>query len=290
MNVKLVVDAKATLGEGPIWDYDKNVLYWIDIMKKEIAMLDPESNFKHQVKLDLYIGSMALRKNGGFIVALQNGLYFYDWDSAHIEKITDPEPHLIDNRFNDGKCDAAGRFWAGTMHLNGAEKNGSLYVIDENKKVRKQIENVSISNGLAWSPDNTFMYFIDTPTKQVVRYKYDIHTGSIEQPQVVVAFSNQVGFPDGMTIDQEGMLWIAHWGGSGISRWNPLTGKQLEFISVPAVNVTSCTFGGKDLNDLYITTARTATSEKQLEEYPHAGGIFTVRTNVKGSISHKFNG
>ncbi len=288
--MKLLIDAKATLGEGPIWDYDKKVLYWIDIMEKEIFKYEPESETTQKVKLDQYIGSMALRENGGFILALQNGLHFYDWDSALLEKLTDPESHLVDNRFNDGKCDAAGRFWAGTMHLKGEAKKGALYVVDENISVSKQIENVSISNGLAWSPDNRFMYFIDTPTRQVVQYKYDIRTGKIEQPQVVVTFSDNVGFPDGMTIDQEGMLWIAHWGGSGISRWNPLTGKQLDFIPVPAVNVTSCTFGGNDLNNIYITTARTDTSEKQLEKYPHAGGIFTLQTNVKGSINYKFNG
>jgi sugar lactone lactonase YvrE len=141
---------------------------------------------------------------------------------------------------------------------------------------------VGTSNGLAWSTDHRFMYFIDTPTKQVVRYRYVVDTGHIESPEVVILFPEGTGLPDGMTIDEEGMLWIAHWGGNGISRWNPHNGNQLEFIPIPAVNVTSCAFGGPGLDKLYITSARMRMTDEQLNDYPYAGGVFTMRTNVRG--------
>jgi sugar lactone lactonase YvrE len=284
MSVKLFVDSKNMLGESPCWDTNMNLLYWVDIIGKEILQFNPISGSTQTFKMDQFVGCLSLTDsdNGRMILGLQHGIYFLNWESGLLEKVCDPESHLEENRFNDGKCDPEGRFWAGTTDTTGVNGNGALYVINSQLQITKMVENVGTSNGLAWSPCNQFMYFIDTPTKQVVRYRYDGHTGKIERPEVVVHFPEGVGIPDGMTIDVEGMLWIAHWGGKGISRWNPYNGKQLEFIKVPAVNVTSCAFGGADLNELYMTTARTRMTDEQLNEFPHAGGVFTMKTNVKG--------
>jgi sugar lactone lactonase YvrE len=290
MTVELIVDSQSALAEGPSWDEKNNKLYWVDIVGKKFYRYDPITEMNTTANSDQQVGAIASRNTGGVILALQNGFYFYDWDHDRYEKIYDPESHIESNRFNDGKCDPAGRFWAGTMDSRSAEGKGSLYVVHKNLKVEKKLAHVTISNGMAWSPDFSKMYYIDTPTQQVVSFNYSIQTGHIENPQVVVTFPKGVGSPDGMTIDQDGMLWIAHWGGYGISRWNPNSGKQLEFISIPSANVTSCSFGREHLDQLYVTTARIGTSQEDQEKFPHAGGLFRMKMNIKGSKTFSFNG
>ena len=290
MPVQLEADLKSALGEGPSWDERSQELYWVDIMGEKIFRYQPETGQINQAKVGQQVGCVVPRKNGGLVLGLEHGFYFYDWETEQLEEIHDPESHLENNRFNDGKADPAGRLWAGTMSLIGEKDKGALYVLEKNLTVRKKIDRVGISNGLGWSPDLAFMYFIDSLTKQVVCYRYELETGQIKDPEPVVSTVNIPGVPDGMTVDQEGMLWIAHFGGSGVSRWDPSTGKQLDFIEVPVLNVTSCTFGGPDFTQLYITTARTGTSEEDLARYPHAGGLFRLDTNVKGSLSYPFEG
>ncbi|WLD92848.1 SMP-30/gluconolactonase/LRE family protein [Alkalihalobacillus sp. AL-G] len=288
MSIELLFDTKCSLGEGPIWDHERNSFYWVDIIGKKIFKYDSTIDEVNIANFDQHVGCVSPRKSGGLIVALQDGFFFYDWEDEVLKQINDPESHLEDNRFNDGKCDPSGRFWAGTTDSVGIDGKGALYLLDTDLRVSKMIDNVGTSNGLAWSPDHKHMYFIDTPTKQVVQYNFDLISGGIDQPKIAIQFPANVGLPDGMTIDQDGMLWIAHWGGSGISRWNPSTGKQLDFISIPAINVTSCIFGGEELNELYITTARIGTTDEELNRYPNAGGIFKLKTNVKGCINSSF--
>ncbi|MBM7662697.1 sugar lactone lactonase YvrE [Bacillus mesophilus] len=290
MTVELIVDSQSELAEGPSWDEKDNKLYWVDIVGKKFYRYDPLTGINTAVQSDQLVGAIAPRNNGGVILALQNGFYFYDYEHQQYEKIHNPESHIEHNRFNDGKCDPAGRFWAGTMDGKGANGKGSLYVLHKDLKVEKKLENVTISNGMAWSPDYSKMYYIDTPTQQVVSFDYSLQTGHIDNPQVVITFPEGAGSPDGMTIDQDGMLWIAHWSGYGISRYNPTSGKQIEFISIPSANVTSCSFGGENLDQLYVTTARIGTSQEDLEKYPHAGGLFRLKMNIKGSKTFQFNG
>ncbi|PEA53883.1 SMP-30/gluconolaconase/LRE domain protein [Bacillus pseudomycoides] len=229
------------------------------------------------------VGSVVPSESGEMILALENGFYFLNPDTEELQAICDPESHLQENRFNDGKFDPAGRFWAGTTEGVGIDGKGALYCLDTDLTVKKKVEHVSTSNGLAWSPDHMYMYFIDTPTRKVVRFDYDICTGHIESLQDVVVIQKEEGLPDGMTIDEEGMLWIAHWGGSKVSRWNPMNGEQLLSIPIPVLNVTSCTFGGSDLNELYITTAKMHTPDA------NAGGVFRIKTNVRGCPTYRFN-
>lgn len=283
-----MIDSKSTLGEGPSWDEKEKLLYWVDILQKKIYQFNPGSNENKEVLLDKLVGAIAPKQDGGVVLALQDGFYSYDFHTEILKEIHKPEKHLQNNRFNDGKCDPAGRFWAGTMDIDAKEGAGSLYMLDEQYKISKKLDNLSISNGIAWSPDNKYMYFIDTPTKQIVRYDYDNTTGNISNPKVVVSFIKEIGFPDGMTIDQEGMLWVAQWGGYGVSRWDPTNSKLLDFIKVPAANVTSCVFGGENLNELYITTARIGTTDEDLEKYPNAGGLFKLKTNIKGGPTYQF--
>ncbi|WP_137790272.1 SMP-30/gluconolactonase/LRE family protein [Bacillus sp. E(2018)] len=287
---ELVLPAKASLGEGPCWDSEQSVLYWVSILDKKVNIYDPRSHQNKEIQLDQMVGTVVPRESGGLVVALQKGFYFLDLNTEELAPVVDPEHELPENRFNDGKCDPFGRFWAGTMSLSEEAKKGSLYCLDHDLHVEKKREHLTISNGLAWSPDQSYMYLIDTPTKKVTRFQYDLQTGHIQNATDVISFPEGVGAPDGMTIDEEGMLWIAHWGGAQVSRWNPETGEQLSSIPIPSLNVTSCTFGGENMDELYVTTARKNTSAENLERFPEAGGLFKVRPGVKGIPAYSFKG
>lgn len=285
---ELVVDEKAILGEGPHWD--GHVLYWVDIMSKKLHLYNPEHQQNDTVQLDQYIGAVIPAENGKLVVGLQNGIHLLDLQTKEVTFIGDPETDLPHNRFNDGKCDPSGRLYIGTMDLHAAKGKGSLYRLDLEGKMKKIISPVTISNGLAWSPDEKYMYYIDTPTGEVSTFRYDKQTGDIDFKETAVHIPNGMGSPDGMTIDQEGMLWVAHYGGSRVTRWNPHNGKQLDEVHVPAPNVTSCTFGGNNLDELYITTARQGLTEEELASTPHAGGLFKVKTKEKGMIGQVYRG
>ncbi|MED2974268.1 SMP-30/gluconolactonase/LRE family protein [Fictibacillus sp. B-59209] len=285
--VELVLDAKATLGEGPSWDSKRHLLYWVDILEKKLHLYNPTTGVNKSIALGQMVGSVVPRKSGGVVLALEKGFYFLDLETKNLQAIFDPESHLEENRFNDGKCDPWGRFWAGTTDSVGTNQAGALYCLGKDLLTKKKLGKVSTSNGLAWSPDHQYMYFIDTPTRKVVQFEYNLNSGHIENPIDVIYFAEDEGLPDGMTIDDEGMLWIAHWGGSKISRWNPKNGKQILSVPIPAFYVTSCTFGGKDLNELYITTARMENNHSKI--FPNAGGVFRIKTSVKGCPTYQFN-
>jgi sugar lactone lactonase YvrE len=289
-DLKVVVDAKAELGEGPSWNAQDKLIYWVDIMGRKMHIYDPELNTNRTIDVGQYIGAVVPAQKDTVILALQNGLYRLNLVTEAMDFIADPESDLNDNRFNDGKCDPAGRFWAGTMSLKGEQETGSLYFLDTDGKLNKVLEKVSISNGLCWSPDQKTMYFTDSPTKQIAAFDYDKMSGKIENKRIVVDLTAEKGVPDGMTIDEEGMLWVAHWGGHRVSRFNPENGRLLEVIPVPAENVTSCVFGGKNLDQLYITTARIGMSDEALANYPLSGGLFSVKTKVKGLPTFTFGG
>ncbi len=286
--MELVVDSKAMLGEGPCWDAERNKLYWVDIEGHRVHIYNPELDEDSVIDVGEYVGIMVPRVSGGFIVTLQHGFYHFDPLSETMSLIQEVEGDIVTNRFNDGKCDAYGRLWAGTMDINYSRRSGALYCIDSSLTVRKILEGITISNGLGWSPDNKHMYFIDTPTRQVVRFDFDLPSGTVNNGRVILNIDE--GYPDGMCVDEEGMIWIAHWGGSKITRWNPDLGTLLDEIILRTSNVTSCTFGGKDLSDLYITTARSGLSVDVLASQPSAGGLFRQTTLVKGQPSYAFNG
>lgn len=284
-----VLQQTSLLGEGPVWDADRNLICWVDILKGEIHQYHPQSAIHSVIPVHQMIGAFAVCSNGDFIAALQHGFAFISRTEGKVHLISDPESELPANRFNDGKCDPAGRFWAGTMAISEEPDQGNVYVLDRDFKVSKQIEKVSISNGLAWSLDHQTFYYIDSPSLEVVSYAYDILTGQISNKKSVIKIDRQDGFPDGMTIDQEGMLWIAHWGGWQVTRWDPRSGKKVGSIKVPASRVTSCTFGGENLEDLYITSASVGITAEELAIEPLAGGLFVVKNSgFKGLPAFEF--
>jgi len=279
--MELVGNISSILGEGPVWDAKEGFIYWIDILNGHLHSYQPNSKIQRTIQLEQMIGSYALSSNGEIIAALKEGIYWVNKQTGHKEFIIQPEIKLPNNRFNDGKCDPAGRFWAGTMSISEDKEAGSVYVFEKNKDSsridsKKVISNVTISNGMAWSRDGGTFYYIDTPTSEIVAFDYDLNTGQVHNKRVIICIPTKQGYPDGMTIDTEGMLWVAHWGGWKVSRWNPNTGKELHSISIPAAKITSCTFGGEHLTDLYITSAKVGLSEQELLEQPFAGALFVV--------------
>lgn len=276
LQADVVVQHKCMLGEGPVWDAKHKVICWIDILQGEIHEYSTDQKTFRTIQVPQMIGAVALGTNGDFIGALQNGFGFIDRANGKVKMISNPEAHLPNNRFNDGKCDPQGRFFAGTMPLSEDKPTGNLYCLEKDLSVIKKIEGVTVSNGLAWSSDHKTFYYIDTPTREVVSYDYDKSTGDIKNKKTIIKVSEEDGFPDGMTIDAEDMLWIAHWGGWQVVRYNPENGQKMFHITLPAAHVTSCTFGGENLGDLYITTAKKDLTPEQLQNQPLAGALFVV--------------
>lgn len=279
------------LGEGPVWDAAKKRILWVDILQGEIHQFTLAIKEHKIFKTDKMVGAIALRTSGGLIASLQNGFAIIDAEKGTTELIADSEAHLTENRFNDGKCDAAGRFWAGTMSVTNTPEAGSLYTLEADLSVSVKIRGVGCSNGIAWSPNGSIMYYIDTPTRQVAAFDYDLIDGSISNKRIVINIPESDGYPDGMTIDTEGMLWIALWGGWKVSRWNPYTGKIIGHILLPVSGITSCVFGGETMDDLYITSARTGLSDDDLKIQPLAGSLFVVKkSGFKGMPAFEFKG
>jgi sugar lactone lactonase YvrE len=279
--VCLLTDQKATLGEGALWDHQKQLLYWIDIENGVLYTHKPSTNESKTYNMGSRIGTVVPVQSGGVLVALEKGIYKMGLQDTSMQLIAHPERNKTGNRYNDGKCGPAGRFWVGSMSTKGKKKHGALYCLDRGK-IHKKIDSVSISNGIVWSKDKTKMYYIDTPTREVREYNYDDKTGAITYNRVAVRIPDGKGYPDGMAIDSKDNLWIALWAGECVTCWNPENGTLLKEIKVPALNVTSCAFGGKNLDKLFITTARAGMNEEQLEKYPLSGSVFVADPGVKG--------
>jgi sugar lactone lactonase YvrE len=288
---ELILDSRAELGEGALWDERTRRLYWVDIVGQALHIYDPASQEDRRYEVGQMVGTVVLSESGRVLLAVQNGLAWFDLASETVEIIADPEADIPDNRFNDGKCDPAGRFWAGTMHVSAkVPDRGSLYRLDPDLSVHTMLTGVSISNGIVWTQDRKTMYYNDSTPYTVTAFDYDDATGSISRPRVVIQVPQPMGVPDGMAIDREGMLWIAHFFGGAVRRWNPHTGQVLETITLPVSNPASCAFGGDQLDELYITTARENLNAEQLAREPYAGGLFRVKVDVVGTLTHRFKG
>ncbi len=279
---ELHYNAKATLGEGPAWDAKTQTLYWVDVLEKRIY-----AGSKLFLQLDDFVSCLAPRKDGGLVIAQRFGFWTFEPDTNKLFTLASPKGEPSNNRFNDGKCDPHGRFVAGTMDHNEQETSGSLYSLSPEGRIKKLLKDLRIANGIAWSPDCKTMYFIDTPTREVKAFEYDIETGQIANPHVLIHFEDTFGWPDGMTTDTAGNLWIAMWGGARVTQWSA-KGVLMEQFGVPALNVTSCVFGGPGMNELFITSARVGMDANAIKKYPQAGGVFRMETNVTGMPTYEF--
>ncbi len=275
-----------TLGEGPVWDHRSEELLWVDIDEQKLYILKKSKELEIH-EFEEKIGFACPASNGNYIIGLANGIYEYNRQTRSAALLHHPETDKTNNRWNDGKCCPDGALWGGTMSQDEKLNQGALYQLSTHKKLTKVLGKVSISNGLAWHKDLNKMYYIDSPTQTIQVFDYkpgcEVITKSHE-----FATDKSLGYPDGMSIDEDGMLWVAQWDGYCIARYHPGTGQMITKIDVPAPRVTSCCFGGKDLSRLFITTARTRLSSEALEKYPLSGSVFVADTNTKGLVMTPF--
>lgn len=276
--MEIISPHSGDLYEGPIWHPEEKVLYWVDILAGTIHRLDINRQIYLEIKLKEYVSAISPKVSGGLIAASGKGIYSVSLDGT-VKEIYIVKDWDSRNRFNDGKCDALGRFWIGTMNLEEKYPTGSLYVLDTNVKFIQVLDNVTISNGLAWNDDNTKFYYIDSPTKKIFSFDFDLEKGKINNRKVAVDLSNQNGVPDGMSIDSKGNLWVAMFGGGKVLNVDPNTGEIIDSIEVPTPNVTSVTFGGENLSTLFITTAKIHLQNPD----KNAGYVYVEKVGVRGT-------
>jgi sugar lactone lactonase YvrE len=285
---EILIDLNSQLAEGALWNHQTQTLWWVDIENGIFHIFNPETGKNTSYRVKQRIGTVVPDQNGHAIVALQDGIYRLLLKDGSLELLAraDYDPEKF--RFNDGKCDPAGRFWVGTMALDGSKETAALYRMDHDYRLTKVLEGITTSNGIVWTADKKKMYYIDTPTQQVREFDYDLYSGNIRFMRVAVQIPTSLGSPDGMSIDENGNLWIAHWGGRGIYCWNPHSGELITKVEVDAKNVTSCAFGGPLLNQLFITTAMIGLSEEDKKAYSESGSLFVAMPEVKGTESWFF--
>ncbi|WP_310467916.1 SMP-30/gluconolactonase/LRE family protein [Sphingomonas sp.] len=274
-----VADVAAVLGEGPVWVKREAALYWVDIKGRKIFRLDAVGAVTAW-DTPLRVGSIAPRAGGGFIAGTDHGFATFDAETGRLDLLFDPEPERPDNRFNDGKVDRAGRFWAGTMDDTERAASGALYRLDATDAATRVDDGYRVTNGPAFSPDGGQMYHNDSARQ--VTFAFDLAPdGSVSNRREFARFGEGDGYPDGMTVDAEGCLWIAFWDGWCVRRFSP-AGELLATLKVPAQRPTSCAFGGPALDRLYISSARIGLDAAALIDQPHAGGLFLADPGVRG--------
>ncbi|WP_291999086.1 SMP-30/gluconolactonase/LRE family protein [Caldivirga sp.] len=282
--IPLVNLPRSRLGEGPIWDYTRGVLYWVDINGGYVHMFRPMDGFTRSIKIDQMPSCIALNNDGNVIVTVKDRVIVLNPDNGSVVRTLVTIDEGPDNRFNDCRCDPLGRLVAGTMYMPMPRKpQASLYIIDHDLKVRRLLSGVMVSNGLTWSGDGSTMYYIDSPTRRIAIYNYDVKGGELMGLRDVIDLSSMQGNPDGMTIDSEGYLWVALWGGGRVIRVNPVNKTIAGSVAVNARYTSSCTFGGGDLSTLFISTAM---GETPLE---YEGYLFRVDLKVSGVRQYTCN-
>ena len=275
--------SQCLLGEGPYWHAQRNSFFWVDIENGELFEYSSISGNVKSWKFAHRLTLVVEGKADNLILALDQRIARFNLKAENLEWIASIEK-IPGNRLNDGKCDAKGRLWLGSMSKTFDKAAGALYSLNADLKIQKHLDQITISNGMAWTNDNKMLYYIDSPTQKVNAFKFDLESGAIQFDRTAIEIPISLGTPDGMCIDREGKLWIAHYGGSGVYRWDPFTGELMEKIPLPVPNVTSCAFGGKNLDTLLVTTARENLNEAQLREFPLSGDVFVIQTKTKGYL------
>jgi sugar lactone lactonase YvrE len=285
--VEVVVRGADRLGECPLWDDREGALWWVDSRWPAVKRFDPSGGAVTMLVLPEIVGSIAFRERGGLIAATKHGLHLLDPETGALEARVNPEPERPDNRFNDGRCDRAGRFWAGSMSDVNRDPTGTLYRFDADFSHAKLKHSIIIPNSLAFSPDGATMYFADTNRHTIWAYDYDLSSGTATGERVFVDTGR--GRPDGSCVDAEGCLWNAEYGASRLVRYTP-AGKVDRAVELPVANVTCCCFGGGDLGTLYVTSATQRMSPEELAKQPLAGSLFALRPGVTGLPESRFAG
>ena len=289
IDAELALDAKTELGEGPVWDARAACLYFVDILRGHVHRYDPATQAVRTFHAGQPVGAVAPTEAGDLVLAVRDGFARLNLESGRVTPIAAVEIDRPDLRMNDGACDRAGRFWAGTMALDERPEAGALYRLDGDGRVETMLRPVSISNGLDWSADDRLMYFIDSPTQSVDVFDFDLESGAIANRRAFVRIPVQQGVPDGLTVDADDHVWVSLWRGSAVHRYTPDGALDL-VVRLPVTHPTSCAFGGPGLRDLYITTAAIRLDARERERQPHAGGLFCCRPGFAGRAPYRFRG
>jgi sugar lactone lactonase YvrE len=286
--VEHVISVDNELAEGPLWNEKEQALYWVNIPKGCFYRFFPAIGKHESFEIGIPLGVLGFRASGGLIMATARGLAFWDMNTQLLQYVAEPEAGIPNSHFNDGAVDRRGRFWAGTV-VNGKE-DGNLYRLDSDLSLHKMETGISCSNGIGWSPDNRIMYYTDSPANAIYAYDFDLASGEITHRRVFVRTPENDGVPDGLAIDSEGFVWSARWDGKKVSRYDP-QGKLVQEIKVPARFVSSCTFGGEQLDTLYITTGIGDDPDGEIKRIlPWSGDLFCAYPGVKGLPAPRFAG
>jgi sugar lactone lactonase YvrE len=288
MTASLLYPANCILGEGAFWHEGRQSFFWVDIDGKQLYEYSTQTTKVNSWSFQHRPSMIALDSHGELIISFQGSVARFDLQTETLRGLIEIEKDIPDNRTNDGAIDRAGRLWLGTMNRQFKEGAGSLYCIGNDLSLTKKVEGLTIPNGLVWSLDDGTMFHIDSPSRKVQAYAFDSKTGSIAFERTAVTIPPDLGTPDGMSIDEEGMLWIAQWNGFGVYRWNPDSGKLLDKIEVPVPQVSSCAFGGANYDQLFITTAKENFSIESLKKYPDSGSVYIAQPGVRGVKKNVF--
>jgi sugar lactone lactonase YvrE len=284
-----VLDARASLGECPVWSVREQVLYWVDINEPALHRFDPQRAEDRVMALPAAVGSFALRERGGFVLALRTGIFLADAEGRIERKVAEApyDPHH--HRFNDGRCDRQGRFLVGTMNEDRNAPSAALYRLDTDFSLHRLAGDMTISNGLAFSPDGRTMYHADTPARIVRAYDYDVVTGTPSGPRVFAQWAGETERPDGATIDADGNYWVAFYRGGKVVQLSP-RGDRLREHPLDAQCPTMPAFGGADLRTVFVTSARQERDAEELARLPLSGGVFAMAAAVAGLPEPLFAG
>ena len=289
VDIQCVWEEPAILGEGPLWVARENAVYWVDIVSKKVYRYGVADDTRRAWMYEAGVTSLAERRQGGLVGTVRDGFAFIDLEAGIFKPIVMPEADMPENRFNDGKVDENGRYWAGTMDDGEKLETGSLYRLDGDLTLHKMDENYTITNGPAFSVDGKTLYHTDTAKRTIFAFDFS-EDGAISNKRVFAELvAKEEGYPDGMTVDSEDCIWLAHFAGSRVTRYSP-EGKVIQVITMPVPNITSCTFAGPDLDTMYITTARHLLKEEDVRKYPLSGSLFSCKPGVMGLPTPLFDG
>jgi len=289
-DIRVVISSSNLIGESPVWSVAEQALYWVDVEGKLVQRIDPATGDVERWTMPEVTSCIGLRQRGGLVAGTRTGFIFLDTTTGAVTPITHPEADMPGNRFNDGKVDRAGRFWAGTKNIaNSSETTGSVYRLDPNLEAHRIDRGISCVNGIAWAPDNRTMYLCDTWLRCIYAYDFEPAAGVARNRRLFVQLAPEDGYPDGLTVDADGFLWNAHYDGWRITRYAP-DGRIDRIVRMPVQQVTSVMFGGANLRTLFVTSAKLRLAPEARASQPLAGHVFAFEPGVKGLPEPMFAG
>ncbi|HEY3868324.1 MAG TPA: SMP-30/gluconolactonase/LRE family protein [Actinocrinis sp.] len=287
-DVSVLWNGRATLGEGPLWDTRTERLYWVDIAKGEVHAYGARAGDFTEWSLGAQVGCLGLTEDPATVIAgLRTGWQLFDTLTGRLAFIADPEAQRPACRFNDGSVDPAGRFWTGSLEDSETRPEGRLYRLEADGTYATVDEGFYCANGVDWSPDGRWMYFVDSRANRIYRYRFEVSTGAVLDREVFADTTDLPGIPDGLRVDAEGCVWCAFWDGAHLTRFTP-DGQVAESVEVPVLRPTSLAFGGPDLRTMYITSASVDLTGEQLAQWPLSGAVLQRAAAVPGRPSHHY--